>query len=413
MIRDTETKRLRKGRLLVQALILAGAVAAVALVVAVVPQRRKEPEIRERPPLNVEVEVITPRKNMPDELELNGSVEPYRTVTVSAEVDGRVEAYARWKDPPTTTGAPPPGPAAGRGRPLDEGDPVAAGRPILYLNTDLLQADRDQANAQLQYAVRDLETARELRAREVATALEVDQKQTQVALQRARLAAAEARLRRAAVHAPNAGTLNRLLVEEGEYVRAGNAVAEIVDTSRVKVVVAVPEMDIARLRVGDVHRILLPNGDEPIPGRVTYISRTAHEGTRTTRVEMTVDNAGDGLRSGQILRVRLKRRDLRNAIMIPLGVVIPREKRGPAGETTTDNEYTVYVVEGDLAQPRAVRIDIGFIRGARIRVLNGLKAGDRLIVKGHRLCGPGQRVKVSNGSATRPAAAPDSRPVQE
>jgi multidrug efflux pump subunit AcrA (membrane-fusion protein) len=107
----------------------------------------------------------------------------------------------------------------------------------------------------------------------------------------------------------------------------------------------------------------------------------ADEQTRATRVEVTVRNNPRLLRSGQIVRARLTRRVLRDVIMIPLAAVIPLE---------SGNE--VYVEENGAAQRRSVRL--GLIQGLLVQVEEGLSPGERLIVAGHRLVGPGQSVNV-------------------
>jgi len=96
------------------------------------------------------------------------------------------------------------------------------------------------------------------------------------------------------------------------------------------------------------------------------------------------------------------RGDLTNVIMIPLAAVIPRESTsgdGAGRPGSDDIEYTVYVVESGKAWPKPVTIDIESVRGTRVRVKSGLKAGDRLIVDGHRRCGPGDAVKTDDATA--------------
>ncbi|MBU0617299.1 MAG: hypothetical protein KKI02_06265, partial [Planctomycetes bacterium] len=118
-----------------------------------------------------------------------------------------------------------------------------------------------------------------------------------------------------------------------------------------------------------------------LTGQVSYISELADELTRTTRVEITVGNPEHRLRSGQIIRARLTRRVLTDVIMIPLGSVIPLEQG-----------RVVYVANDGQAERREV--ELGLIKGRSVRILSGLKAGDRVIVAGHRYVGPGQPVTV-------------------
>ncbi len=118
-----------------------------------------------------------------------------------------------------------------------------------------------------------------------------------------------------------------------------------------------------------------------LTGQITYISALADQGTRTTRIEVLVDNHEHRLRSGQIVRARLTRRVLRDALLIPLAAVIPLEKG-----------YSVYVVRDGQAELR--QVELGLLKGRDVQVLSGLAPGDELIVSGHRYVGPGQKVKV-------------------
>jgi membrane fusion protein (multidrug efflux system) len=118
-----------------------------------------------------------------------------------------------------------------------------------------------------------------------------------------------------------------------------------------------------------------------LAGTTTFVSELADQQTRSTRMEITVENKQGLLRSGQIVRAHLTRRVLKDAIMIPLLAVIPME-----------NSKAVYVVNSSKAQRREVKLDI--IKGDRIQVTHGLKPGDLLIIAGHRFVAPGQRVNV-------------------
>ena len=89
------------------------------------------------------------------------------------------------------------------------------------------------------------------------------------------------------------------------------------------------------------------------------------------------------IRSGQIVRVRLTRRVLKNIIMVPLLAVIPME-----------DAKAVYVVEAGKAERREVKL--GFLKGRSVLIRDGLRSGDQLIIAGHRYVGPGQPVRVTS-----------------
>lgn len=328
-------------------------------------------------PVNVKTWRVVPVDELPDTFDLTAVVEPERVVRVAAEVAGRIERRAQRVGALTWRGRDYP-----QGAVLDEGEPITAGEPIVYLNKDLLQARHDRALAQFEYDEREFRRIQDLFERGSTSKTELDDARTRRDVSKAALDEVIRELERTTVTAPISGILNRLPMEVGEYAAPGDVVAEIVVVDRVKVVVDIPERDVHFLKVGDpVTIIALAPDERRLNGRITYMDSVADPGTRTTRIEVLVDNPGHLLRSGQIVRGRLTRRVLRDAVMVPLGSVIPLE-RG----------RSVYVVRAGRAERRDV--ELGTIKGRDVQVLSGLKAGDELIVEGHRYVGPGQAVRV-------------------
>ena len=360
--RPDRPRGLRYSAVLRVLLPLAVVIAAAEGVFWLYLMKPRQEETRQTPvaPVNVRVEVVRAIPEMPDTFELPAVIEAHCVVTVSAEVAGRVEKIA-----------------CREGRTCRKGDLLVA------LNSDLLQAAFDCAKAQADYDRAQHARIRKLHAGGAVTDQDLDQATACMAISKAAVDAARAELVRTRILAPTRGTLDDLMVEEGEYVQAGTPVAKIVDVDAVKVVVQVPERDVPFLKTGDATPVFatVRGAETKVGSTVSFISEIANPDTRASRVEIAVDNRKRLLRSGQIVRVRLTRRVLRNAVMIPLLAVIPQE-----------NSKAVYVVEDGKAQRREVTL--GIIRGTRIQIRRGLEEGDRLIVAGHRFVGPGQRIRI-------------------
>jgi membrane fusion protein (multidrug efflux system) len=374
---NSSLMRSRRGAAAAKIIVSMVLALAAAFVVAVVilPAPARKPPPKRLAPVNVTAVEIEPIPNYRHTFKLPGSVEPNRVVSVAAEVAGRIEQV-----------------------PCREGQPVKAGERLVLLNTDLLQAEYDRAQASMQFDAREATRVQDLVERGAATANELDQARTKAAASRAAFSAAKARLERAVISAPISGVLNRVPVEVGEYVSPGMPVAEIVEIDTAVVVADVPEQDIHYLRVGQSEEVEVDSlGRRRLVGTIRYIGELADPRARTTRVEIEVPNTDRLLRSGQIVTVVLLQRILEGVILIPLDSVIPLEK-----------EYRVYVVEDGKAQPRTVKL--GFFRGRSVRVLSGLAAGESLIVEGHHYVSAGQPVRlrspVGGEAATSPASAP-------
>ena len=347
----------------VPVLIVLMAAGVVGAIYVFVPAKPDKAPPRNVPPVNVEVEVIRAKPEMADTFELPAVVEPNRVVKVSAEVEGRVEQIR-----------------------CTEGQVCQARDTLVLLNTDLLQAELDRAQAQAKYDQSEYDRIVELHKRGAATDREMDDTRAKANMSKATVQTAQAKLDRAKISLPIDGILNRLPIELGEYVQVGTCVAEIVDIETVKVVVQVPERDIQFLTTGSKTQVVanVKGRRTEITGAITYISELADPLTRSTRIEISVDNRERLLRSGQIVHARLTRRVLKDVIMVPLAAVIPLE-----------NAKAVYLVEGQQAQRREVQLAL--IKGRWVQVRHGLKPGDRLIVAGYRYVSPGQQVRVIRG----------------
>ena len=305
---------------------------------------------------------------MPDLLLLPGVIEPRLVVDVPVEERGRIEAVL-----------------------VDEGEPVQEGQLLFRLDNTVQKAQFEQAKAQAEFDERMLGRSTELLEKGVMRKSEVDELEARVAVSRANLQVARTNLERTVIKAPLTGVLNSRVRDRGEYVSSGDTVAQIVDVSRVKAEIQIPEKDIRFIRLGQSVTIEVGSLDSrTFTGKVTYISELADASTRTTPIEITLDNSpltllrsAGTLHAGMIIRSRIFRRTLHDVVMIPLASVIPLE-----------DGKVVYVVEDGRARRRD--IELGMIRGTEVQVLEGLGRGDRLIVKGHRQVGPGQLVSIRN-----------------
>jgi membrane fusion protein (multidrug efflux system) len=363
-IRKPETGKNKIGqrwlrRNIPKAVIILIAVAVLA-VISKLPQRERGAPPIEVPPVNVTVMSVIAQPQLADTFNLPAVIEPNRIVEVSAEVEGRIERI-----------------------PPKEGDYVKSGDLLIQINADLIRPFFEIAQEQVKRDQIEFERMDNLIKDNATSQRDLDDARTKLTISKANLDEVQARLERTSIYSPTAGQLNNIIVEEGEYVQVGAPVAEVVDNDMVKVVVDVPERDISFFSVGQKAEVFVNvKGREiSMTGEISFISELADSQTRSTRVEISLENKKRLLRSGQIVLVRLTRQIIKDAIMVPLLAVIPME-----------DSKAVYVVNSEEAQRR--QVELGIISGDDVQIKSGLESGDRLIIAGHRFVAPGQRVKV-------------------
>ncbi|MBN1975459.1 MAG: efflux RND transporter periplasmic adaptor subunit [Sedimentisphaerales bacterium] len=346
-------------RNVIKVIIIFTAIAALTFI-AKMPKKENEIIESEPPSVNVKVMNVIPEPEFPDTIKLPAIVEPNKIVTISAEIDGRIENI-----------------------PVTEGSYIKKGDLLIKLRTDLILPQYKMAEAQLQRDEIEYKRMANLVKGEATSQSDFDNAKTELDISKAQFEEIKARLERASIIAPASGVLNKINVEEGEYIQPGTPVVEIVDNDTVKVVVDIPERDISFFSTGKQAEVYTDYKDEEkvLSGTITFISALADELTRSTRVEITLPNEERCLHSGQIVSVVMTRQILKDVIMIPLSAVIPME-----------NGNAVYVANSSVAKRHEV--EIGIIKGDRVQVKSGLQPDEKLIISGHRLVVPNQNVKI-------------------
>ena len=203
-----------------------------------------------------------------------GRTAPARSITISAETEGRVE----------TIGA-------------RRGQRVAKGEIIIQLD----MRDRKARVAQTQASVREHETSYRAQSSLKSDGYVSD---TEMAQTLAKLEAAKAELVRAQIdldnriiRAPFDGVLQDREVEIGDFVRSGDAIATFVDNITLIVTGTLAEQEVAHISIGDRARAELVTGQN-VKGIVRYVAPVADESTRTFKIELEINNADGELPVG-------------------------------------------------------------------------------------------------------------------
>ncbi|WP_108813732.1 efflux RND transporter periplasmic adaptor subunit [Loktanella sp. Alg231-35] len=248
-------------------------------------------------------------------LSAEGQSEPDRASGIQAEATGQVQSVL-----------------------VARGDLVTAGQEIGRIDAETIQAQLAQAQAQQEQATRDLNNALALQARGVATEDRVSQSRAAKAATDAAVSAAEQQLDNTVVRAPFAGRLNDMTLDEGEFVDAGDVVAEVLDNDPLTVVIQVPQQALSRIDIGQMAQVQFITGEER-SGAVSFIGANADQQTRTFRVEVTVDNPDSVMPAGLSARIVLPTGMARGHFISP--AILSLGTDGALGIKTVESDNTV------------------------------------------------------------------------
>ncbi len=339
---------------------------------------------------------------------LGGSVIPYKEVTLSAQMPGRIEYLAG-----------------------NEGDAFSAGTLLVRISDESLLAKRKSAIAQYDQAVASLQNSqvqynRELWSPKTENATQmpgmglpgmfdqmftkpmgdtmgygdtdvqrqadlynqgaaVNQAQSQVRSAREAINEIEASLRDTRSIAPFKGMIIKKLVEEGDTVQPGMPLISYANTDYIRIRTEVPVRLISSLKVGDTVRAYLDVSGMVIPAKVAQIYPLADKSKHTVTVKFDLPIGTLGV-PGMYAEVAIpvKSSKLSTSIIIPRTSIL--EHMGSLPSVLVMNSQ-------DIAEMHVIRLGKKVNGGKSYTVLSGLKPGDRIVDHPPKNWRPGLQIK--------------------
>jgi HlyD family secretion protein len=182
------------------------------------------------------------------------------------------------------------------------------------------------------------------------------------------------------LRAPFDGQVGQVQVQQRANVAQNAPVLSVVDLSRFEVEIRVPESFARDLAIAMPAQLRSGSG-EPFPAEVSAVSPEVVNGEVTARLRFT-DRQPPGLRQNQRLSARILLDTRKDVLMVD---------RGPFLEQGGGN--SAYVMDGGAAVKRAVRTGASSLNA--VEIVDGARAGDRIVVAGTDLFGDAERIRVS------------------
>lgn len=340
-----------------------------------------------------------------------GSGAPAVPVTVAKAEVGDVDQYV--EEIGTTSAVEKVSVRAQVGGPLVEvrvrdGQDVKKGDVLFVIDKRPFEAALAEAKANLRVSEADLSNAKRDLGRlqalpqGAASAQDVDTAKASVerytaesAVNQAKISTAELNLSYTEIASPINGRMGKVVVTNGNLVTAiSQELADIRSIDPIYVDFSTPEANLPAVRAamarGDVVvEVRVPGrADKAYSGKLTFVDNQVLSQMGQIQLRGTIDNASRELWPGMFVEVRIVTDRLKNSVLVPANAI----DQGEGGART-------YVVKQDgTAELR--RVTVGqrhqTAQGERLVILQGIEAGETVVVKGRWLLGPGAKVKVAN-----------------
>ena len=262
---------------------------------------------------------------------------------------------------------------------FDSGQLVKKGQVLVVLSRQAQAAGLDEAAATYREAQALFERQQALAARQLVSASQLDAQRAARDAARGRLELLRAQSGDRVISAPFDGVLGLRQVSPGSLVTPGTVITTVDDVSLIKLDFSVPESQLSALAVGqavEARSDAFP--DQVFAGTVAAVGSRVDPMSRSLSARAEIPNPDGRLRPGMMLRVRL-------ALPARTALQVPELSLQQVGQ-----QAFVFRVKGDEVEQ--VPVKIGARRPGWVEILEGLRAGDKVVVEGIVKLKPGARI---------------------
>ena len=273
---------------------------------------------------------------------------------------------------------------------FEEGQEVKAGDVLVKLDNLEQVADLAAAQAALVDTEASFRRSSELFKTNVVSKSQLLQDKAKKIADEAMVSVMQKRLADTIVRAPFAGRLGLRRVSLGSLLGPGTVITTLDDTHIIKVDFDLPEIYLSRLEPGLkvlAHSAAYP--EQEFSGAVSSVDTRVDPVSRSVRVRSVMQNTAGYLRPGMFMTVTLLNASI-EALVIPERALIPERSV----------QYVYVVGDNQVVEKRTVQI--GRRRPGEVEILEGLSAGESVIVDGTQKARDGQPVSILVREAGQP-----------
>jgi RND family efflux transporter MFP subunit len=269
---------------------------------------------------------------------------------------------------------------------VHSGDHVAAGAPLMQIDPRKQEATvssqeqmREAQQANVALAQQTFERTNGLYKAGVVSKQDLDQAQAALDTAKAQLQSLDAQVKQQQVQlhyfkvvAPREGIVGDIPVRVGDRVVTSTLLTTVDQPGALEAYVYVPVERSTQLKMGMPVDIVDATGKVMAQSRITFISPQVDNSTQSILVKATIANSRDRLRTSQFIRARVVWGE-RQAPRVPVLSVI-----------TLGGQHFVFIAETENGKivARQKMLHVGEMIGNDYVVLDGVNAGDKVIVSG-------------------------------
>jgi len=292
---------------------------------------------------------------------INGTFDPAHEITIISQTQGKIVQLN-----------------------FNNGDFVKEGQVLASCDLELLEAQKDLAEANLTKAKKDLKKFEEMLQTKAATQQQIEELKLALYNAQAGYVTVNKQIEYSIIKAPFSGYITAKHIEKGSMIMPGTQIAEMMDISNMKFIAAIAESDLLKIKAGQEVSVMADIYEGlNFTGKIKTIGMKA-DASRRFPVEIEVHNDfNKPIRSGMYGMAFFAGEGTHDAMVIPRTALVGSIK-----------DPAVFVVENDKAVKRSIKV--GSANERTIEVLSGLKTGEKVVIAGQINLDDNTPVRISN-----------------
>ena len=346
------------------AIVLAGAAAFGAY--SMLPQENEElaaaDKVSKSQPkkniLNVNAIIAKPQ-TLSDNIFINGSLLPDEEVDLTFETSGKIVEIN-----------------------FKEGSFVKKGDLLAKVNDSQLQAQLARLEAQVPLAEERVYRQSALLQRDAVSKEALEIVKTELATLKADIEQVKAQIKMTELRAPFNGIIGLRQVSVGAYASTSTVIAKLTSLTPIKIEFSVAERYSSDVKKGANLEFRVDGKLDTFKAQVYATESSLEAETRSLLVRARYANTNGELMPGQYADIRLKQKEIHDAIAIPAEAIVPEMGKNK-----------VFVYRNGKAEP--VDVEMGIRTESEVQIIDGLQVGDTILTSGTLQLRKGSAVKIA------------------
>ena len=316
-----------------------------------------------------------------------GDISSYYKTNATLEVDKEADIVARVSGLVKTIA-------------VEEGDEVEAGGILLEIENDEYQHRVSLSSARVKNLKSKVDRLKPLA--DLVSAQERETAESEYNTAVAEMELAKLNLSYTTVRAPFSGRVVLRMVDPGQKVGSDTPVFHLSDFRSLLAKVYVPAKEFKNLKMDQGVNLVLDSSKQVMKGWIKLVSPVIDPATGTIKLTVEISDYPANTRPGDFAEVQVITDTHPNVVLVPRFAVI----------TDHDEQVVFIAAEDNTAERRPV--EVGYTDDDHAEITSGIKAGERVVVKGQRRLENGTILKIlDTGSSGAPEVSQSTSESQK